>query len=137
MKISDVMHEDVAKVNPHATLRDAARLMRERNIGDVVVTEGSEPLGIITDRDIAIRGVAEGLDPEVTEVGDIASERLKMLSAQDSLEDAAALMRDGAVRRVPVVDDGSLVGIVSLGDIELAIDRKSVLAGVSSAPANH
>jgi CBS domain-containing protein len=137
MKVTEIMQSDVARVDPHASLREAARLMRDKDIGDVVVAEGTEPRGIITDRDIAIRGIAEGLDPETTEVGDLASASLKTLSPSDSIDDAIALMRDAAVRRIPVVDDGSIVGVVSLGDVALTREGESVLGEISGAPANH
>jgi CBS domain-containing protein len=136
VKIKDVMQTEVAKVDPHASLREAARLMRDQDIGGVVITEGTEPRGIITDRDLAIRGIADTLDPETTEVGDVASPNLKTLSPEDSIEEAAMLMRDEPVRRIPVVDDGSVVGVVSLGDIAVALERGSVLGEISAAPAN-
>jgi CBS domain-containing protein len=137
-QIGDLMATDVATIDPHATLREAARLMRDKDIGDVIITDGSTPRGILTDRDIAIRAVADSRrDPVATEVGEIASTSLQTLSPSDSIDDAVALMRDAAVRRAPVLDDGAVVGVVSLGDLARERDRESALGRISTAPANH
>src|SRR2546421_961259 len=98
-QVADMMATDVAAVDPHATLQEAARLMRDKDIGDVIVTDGSAPRGILTDRDIAIRAVADSRDPAATEAGEIASTNLQTLSPSDSIDDADALMRDAALRR--------------------------------------
>ena len=100
-QVADVMATDVATVDPHATLQEAARLMRDKDIGDVIVTDGSAPRGILTDRDIAIRGVADSRDPAETEVSEVASTKLQTLSPSDDIDDAIALMRNAAVRRAP------------------------------------
>jgi CBS domain-containing protein len=136
MKITELMQTDVARVDPHASLREAARLMRDKDVGDVVVAEGTQLRGIITDRDLAIRGIAESLDPETAEVGDLASAEVKTLTPSHSVDDAIALMRDASVRRIPVIDDGSVVGVISLGDIARERERESVPGEISGAPAN-
>jgi len=136
-QVSEVMVTEVATVDPHTSLCEAARMMRDKDIGDVVVADGMQPRGILTDRDIAIRGIAESRNPESTEVGELASAHLQTLSPGDSVEDAVALMREAAVRRIPVLDEGSLVGIVSLGDLACELDRESALGEISAAPANH
>ena len=136
-QVADVMATDVATVDPHATLQEAARLMRDKDIGDVIVTDGSAPRGILTDRDIAIRGVADSRDPAETEVSEVASTKLQTLSPSDDIDDAIALMRNAAVRRAPVLEDGAVVGVVSLGDLARERDRESALGQISTAPANN
>src|SRR5436305_3389352 len=136
-QVGDLMATDVATVDPHATLQEAARLMRDKDIGDVIVTDGSAPRGILTDRDIAIRGVADSRDPAETEVSEVASTKLQTLSPSDDIDDAIALMRNAAVRRAPVLEDGAVVGVVSLGDLARERDRESALGQISTAPANH
>jgi CBS domain-containing protein len=105
-------------------LADAAKAMDERNIGDVLVLEDCSLCGIVTDRDIAIRGVARGADPATIRLGDICSRDLVRLSPGDAIDDAIARMREHAVRRIPVLDDGRPVGIVSIGDIAEERDRQ-------------
>jgi CBS domain-containing protein len=91
---------------------------------------------LLTDRDIAIRVVAEGLDPKTTKVGDVASLGLTSLTPDDSVDQAVRLMRERAVRRLPIVEGGKPVGIVSLGDLAMERDPDSALADISAAPAN-
>jgi CBS domain-containing protein len=136
-QVKDLMTSDVARVDPHASLLEAARLMRDEDVGGVVVADGSELVGLLTDRDIAVRGVAENCNPESTEVTAVASKDLETLKPDDDLDAAVALMRERAVRRAPVVDNGEVVGILSLGDLAREKDRKSALADISSAPPNH
>src|SRR5438552_3124520 len=124
-QVRELMTSDVATVGPHTLLVEAARMMRDKNIGDVVLTDGTEPLGILTDRDIAIRAVAGSRDPEETEVGEVASHHLKTLGPEDTIDDAIALVQGEAVRRIPVVEGGSLVGILSIGDLARERDPQS------------
>jgi CBS domain-containing protein len=120
-----------------ATVMDAAELMRERDIGDVVVLEDDRLYGILTDRDIVVRVLAEGGDPAAVTVGEICSRDLTTISPTASLGTAVRLIREKAIRRLPVVeDDGMVVGIVSLGDLAAARDRKSALGDISAAPPN-
>jgi CBS domain-containing protein len=114
----------------------AARSMRDGNIGDVVVVERGQIQGILTDRDIVVRALAEGRDPARTTVGEICSRELTTLGPSDSVHDAVTIMRDKAIRRLPVVDGGRPVGIVSLGDLAVERDPESVLGGISAAPPN-
>jgi CBS domain-containing protein len=134
--IREVMTPNPATVPATATVADAARLMREQHIGDVLVTDNSHIRGIVTDRDIAVRAVAEGKDPSKTKVGDIASTDLVTASPDDSIEDAARKMRDKALRRIPVVEGDQPVGVVSLGDLAMERDSDSPLAEISEAPPN-
>ncbi len=108
--------------------------MKEHNIGDVVVTEGDQIRGIVTDRDIVVRAVAENKNPLDVRLAEILSDDLVTLSPQDSVDDAVRLMADRALRRLPVVENGKPVGIVTLGDLAVERDPSSALAGISAAP---
>jgi len=118
------------------TVMQAAILMREQNIGDVLVTDGERLLGVLTDRDIVVRCVAAGLDPSMTTLPNMCSHQLVTVEPQQKIDDVLTLMRERAIRRVPVVDDGVPVGIVSMGDLARLRDPKSALAAVSAAPPN-
>lgn len=131
--IRDVMTADPRTVKSDAPIAEAAKAMKEADAGAVVVQDNGAPTGIITDRDIAIRAVAEGRDSD-TPVSEVATTDVTALSADDSIEDAVKLMREKDIRRLPVVDDDKTVGIVSLGDLARAEDESSVLADISSAP---
>lgn len=132
----DVMTPDPVSVPAETTLVDVARVMRDREIGDVLVTLDDVLLGIVTDRDIVVRGLADGLDPQVTPVEHCCSDDLVLAHADDRVSDVVALVRDRAIRRVPVTDGGRLVGIISLGDLARQRDPDSALAEISAAPAN-
>ena len=106
------------------------------HIGDVVVLQDGNMCGIATDRDIVVRAIANGKDPATTPIGEICGKDVTTLSFDTTIDDAVVLMRDKALRRLPVVDDGFPVGIVSLGDLALKRDPRSALADISGAPAN-
>jgi CBS domain-containing protein len=135
-QIRDVMTSDPACVGPHASATEAARRMRELDSGAILVTEGDELRGLVTDRDIVVRAVADGRDPAQVEVSEICSSELEALSPDDDVERAVQVMRERHVRRIPVVEGGHPVGIVSIGDLALARDERSALADISRAPAN-
>jgi CBS domain-containing protein len=128
--LRDIMTQRPVTVQTTDTVIAAARSMRDGNIGDVVVLEENRIQGILTDRDIVIRALAEGRDPVRTTVGEICSRELTTLSPAD------AIMRDKAIRRLPVVEEGRPVGIVSLGDLAVERDPESALGGISAAPPN-
>jgi CBS domain-containing protein len=134
--IREVMTPHPWTIAPGAPLMAAARVMRTNDIGDIVVTEGRRLRGILTDRDIVVRALAEGLDPATTTVGEICSWDLTTVTPDDSLGRAVTLMRAKAIRRLPVVEGGDVVGIVSIGDVALDRDRRSCLADISAAPPN-
>jgi CBS domain-containing protein len=134
--VQDVMTRDPVILPPSASLVDAAKTMREGGIGDVVVGDDDELIGIVTDRDIVIRALAEDRDPHTTTLVDITSRELTTVSPDDTIETAVRLIREHAIRRLPVVSGGRVVGIVTLGDLALAQDRASALADVSAAPSN-
>jgi CBS domain-containing protein len=135
--IRDVMTTNPETLPESTTVREAAETMRANDIGDVVIVDDNgEISGILTDRDIVVRVVAEGRDPRVTRIGDIASRELTAASPDDPVDRAVQLMRERAIRRLPVVDKGKPVGIVSIGDLALDRDPDSALADISAAPPN-
>jgi CBS domain-containing protein len=134
--IRDVMSANPITMPVASTVSEAARTMREANIGDIIVLEGDQLYGIVTDRDIVVRTVAEGRDPETATLGDICSREMTTLSPTDIVEDAVRLMRDKAIRRVPVIENGTPIGIVSLGDLAVSQDLHSTLGHISAAPPN-
>jgi len=135
--IRDVMTQNPEQVAGDTNVADAAKLMRDKNFGGVLCCEGDEIRGFLTDRDIAVRVVAEGKDPTSTTVGEVATTDLHTLSPDDTVEDAIALLREHDVRRVPVVEGAKPVGIVSIGDLALERDRQSALADISTAAPNN
>lgn len=134
--IREVMTEGIETCEPDWSVQDAARKMQTGDFGAVVVTEDTELRGLLTDRDIVVRAVAEGRDPGEVKVGDICSSDITFLSPDDEVEDAVKLMREHSVRRIPVVEDGKPVGIVSIGDLAVSRDEQSALADISAAPPN-
>lgn len=135
--IIEVMTTDVVGLPSSTSIVEAALAMRGADIGFVVMTEERQPRGVVTDRDIAVRVVAEGLDPAQTTLADIASGELMCLTAEHSTADAAKLMRELAVRRLPVIDENDrLIGVVSIGDLARTMDPDSALADISASPPN-
>jgi CBS domain-containing protein len=134
--IRDVMTPDPVCVDPHASAAEAARKMRDVDSGAILVTEDDQLRGLVTDRDIVVRAVADGRDPSQVEVREICSAQVEALSPEDDVDRAVQLMRERHVRRIPVVEGGHPVGIVSIGDLALARDETSALADISGAPAN-
>src|SRR5918994_947111 len=123
--IRDVMTSDPQTVSADATLQDAAREMKG-GIGAVLVEDKGNVAGILTDRDIVVRAIAEGRDPSSTKVGDVATRDVKTLTPDSSVDDAIRIVREQNVRRIPVVDDdGSPAGIVSIGDLAVERDTDS------------
>jgi len=136
-QIKDVMTPDPACLDASSSVMDAARLMRDNDIGDVIVLENERLCGIVTDRDIVVRVLSESSDPMDVTVGDICSRELTTIIPTAPIEEAVRLIRQKAIRRLPVVDeDGDVVGIVTIGDLAVSRDPRSALADVSSAPAN-
>lgn len=133
-KIKDVMTMNPISLPTDSTLTEAAEAMRDSDIGDVIVLDDDGQVwGIVTDRDIVIRGVAEGRDPSTTALGDVCSRDMTTLSPEDSVSDAIRLMKEKAIRRVPVIDDGKPAGIVTIGDLAMDRDPDSALAAISEA----
>jgi len=141
MKVRDAMTRDVRLVRPEQTLQDAARLMAELDIGCLPVEENDRMVGMITDRDIAVRAVAEGRNPQ-TPVSEVMSRDVKYCYDDQSVEEITRNMADIRVRRLPVVNRNKrLVGILALGD--LAIDEGAqdgageALCGISRPGGEH
>lgn len=136
-KVRDVMTSQVVCLQVDTTVEKAAEAMRDQGIGDVVVADGDSVVGLVTDRDLVVRTIAQGRDPGSTQLGAIASRDLVTVNPDDTTQEAALLMRDRAVRRVLVLGDGSgLAGILSIGDLAAEIDPESVLGGISEAAPN-
>ena len=134
--IRDVMTSNPRTLAPDATVMEAARAMREHDIGDVVVLDDGRLCGILTDRDIVVRAMALGNDPYHTRVADICSRELTTIAPDASLGRAVRLMREKAIRRLPVEEHGRVVGVLSLGDLAVEADGRSALADISAAPPN-
>ncbi len=116
MKIRNVMTDNVSTVQSKSSVSEAASIMKDLNVGAVPVCEGNKPVGILTDRDIAVRNVADARDAN-SQVEDIMSGNLVYGTPDMSNEEAAKIMGDNQIRRLPIVENGNIVGIVSLGDL--------------------
>lgn len=128
MKIADIMSSDVQLASPDETIQAVAKKMAHADIGFLPVGENDKLVGMITDRDIALRAVALGKDPKKTKVRDVMTERVLYCSDSEAVEDAAENMAELGIRRLPIVDDSKrLVGVVSIGDI--ALRHKASVAG--------
>ena len=140
MKVSEMMTRDVATVRPDQTAREAADFMLREDAGSMPVTESGRLIGIITDRDIAVRGVAKGHGPD-TPVSELMSGEVICARVDDNVDEVATKMGQAQVRRLPVVDnDGRLCGIVSLGDLAREADDRTseqALEGVSALGDKH
>lgn len=136
-KIRDLMKTELVKLEADRSVAEAAQAMRDQDVGDVLVMSGNEVAGILTDRDVTVRCIAGGKDPKKTKCGDIASTDLAKLAPDDTIDNAISLMAKKAIRRVPVLQDGRPVGIVSLGDLAQERDERSVLGAISAATPNH
>lgn len=137
-RIAEVMTARPVAMPNTTNLQKAAQAMRDNDIGDVVVTKPDGGLcGIVTDRDIVVRGIAEGADPEATTLDEVCSHRLVTVSPDDPVAAAVQAMEEHAIRRLPVVENGNLVGIVSIGDLAVERDPESALGEISAAPPNN
>lgn len=128
--VREVMTPGVVAVSPDASLVEAAQLMRAQDIGDVLVAD-HQLIGVLTDRDIALRAVADGADPLTVSAQAVCTPHPVVIGPDDAVATAIELMREHAVRRLPVVEDGRPVGMVSLGDLAVAQDPGSALADIS------
>ena len=135
--VRDVMTANPVTLPAQAPVVDAAKKMREADIGDVIVLDGDSICGVVTDRDIVVRVLAEERQPAQTKLNEICSKDLATVSPDDDLTRAGDLMLERTVRRVPVVEDGRPVGIVSIGDLAKERDPDSPLGEISSAPPNN
>ncbi|MFL6759750.1 CBS domain-containing protein [Sphingomonas sp.] len=140
MKVSEVMTRDVQTIQPDQTAQEAASFMLNADAGSIPVTDGGRLIGMITDRDIAVRGVAKGNGPD-TPVRELMTDDLVVVRIDDDVEEAATKMSDAQVRRLPVIDqDERLCGIVSLGDLSREADTEcasEALEGVTQPGGEH
>lgn len=140
MKISQVMTRDVKTVRPDQTAKDAAKFMLSEDAGSMPVSEGDRLIGMITDRDIAVRGVARGYGPD-TPVRELMTDDVVCAREDEDVEEVAARMSQAQIRRIPVIDaDDRLCGIVSLGDLAREADGEAAhqaLEGVSQPNGQH
>ena len=140
MKVSEVMTREVQTVQPDQRVQKAASFMLTADAGSIPVTEGERLIGMITDRDIAVRGIAKGYGPD-TPVRDLMTDDLVIVRIDDDIEEAATKMSEAQVRRLPVIDeDERLCGIVSLGDLSREADTdcaSEALEGVSQPGGEH
>jgi CBS domain-containing protein len=132
--VREIMTPNPICLSRDASIVDAAKEMKMNDIGDVIVLDDGKVLGIVTDRDIVVRALAEGSSDR--KLGDIVSNRIICVRPDDPIDQAVKLMREHAVRRLPVLENDKVVGIVSLGDLAIEKDKKSALGEISRAPAN-
>ena len=127
------MTRDPRTVNADDPVVEAARIMRDDDIGDVIVLEDGRVGGIVTDRDIVVRGVADGRDLGSTRVSEVCTSGVEAVEPSASVDDALRKMRESDIRRLPVVEGDRPVGIISLGDLAVERDPDSTLADISAA----
>lgn len=137
-KVRDVMTARPVALVDEASVVEAARAMRDGDFGSIIVlkSEDGPVCGVVTDRDIAIRVVAEGVDPRSVRLADICDVPVATVGPDDPIDKAAELMRKKAIRRLPVVEGERVVGVVSLGDLAKIMDEGRALTDISSAPPN-
>ena len=134
--LREVMTTNPATLDAAAAAADAARMMRDRDVGAVLVTDSGAMRGIVTDRDLVVRVLADGRDPATTRLSEIASLEIESLPPTATVEEAVDLMMKRALRRIPVVEHDRPVGIVAIGDLAVARDPKSALGQISAANPN-
>lgn len=136
--VSSVMTAVPVALPEGEKLAAAARAMRDNAVGAVMVVRNGQLRGMVTDRDIVIRGLADGRDPAQLSLGDVCSHDPVSVRADDGVDVAVRLMRDHAIRRLPVVEDGQPVGLVSIGDLAVGPeDENLVLVDICAAPPDH
>lgn len=117
MLVKELMTKNVASVNPESVVTEAARLMQQHNVGAIPVCDQSGVVGMVTDRDIVVRNVAHGTSPSATKVKDVMTANITTVSPNMGIEEASNMMAKNQIRRVPVVENSKLVGMLSLGDL--------------------
>ena len=134
MPIEDLARSEVVTADPNATVAELAQTMDEQAVGSIVITDGNEPVGIVTDRDLTIRVLGEETDPSSLAANGVMSENLYTIDRGDGFYQAAELMSEHGIRRLPVCDDDELVGIITADDFtELLADEQHQLANVIRA----
>lgn len=121
-KVKDIMTKNVSYVDPTSTVVDAAKMMQQQNVGSIPVCDQNGLVGIVTDRDIVVRNIAQGSNPQNTAVRDIMTPGVTSASPEMNIDDVSKIMAQHQVRRIPVIENNKLVGIVALGD--MAVENK-------------
>lgn len=134
-RVSELMTPHPTVVEVTDTLRAVAQTMATQDVGALVVAEEGAVVGIVTDRDLVVRGLAEGIGLDAP-VGQLATGEPYTVGPDDDVADVVRIMREKAVRRVPVVEGGDAVGVLSIGDLAVELDPTSALADISEAPAD-
>ncbi|MFI0812031.1 CBS domain-containing protein [Streptomyces echinatus] len=134
--VRDIMTSQLVSVEPQASVTSVAQKMRDKDIGIVLVTEGDDLRGLVSDRDLVVRALAEGGDPQETTVASACSDDLVTITPDEDVDRAVELMREHSIRRLPVVEEGHAVGIISLGDLAIERDARSALGDISAARPN-
>ena len=138
MKVKDMMHKGAEYVAPNAKLQVIAKKMRDHDVGAIPVCEGGKPIGMVTDRDIAIRALANGKDPSKLEAKDVMSRKVLYCRDSEEAEDAIRIMEKNQIRRLPVLNEAQkLVGMVSLGDISHALSQDLTGEVTRAVSAHH
>lgn len=136
MKVRDIMTKNVAHINPSSTVVEAAQLMQKHNVGCIPVCDENGVTGIVTDRDIVVRNIAHGKDPKQTPVRDVMTSEVTTVSPDAEIRDVFGIMSQKKIRRLPVVENNQLVGIVALGDVATGapqdVEISETLADISS-----
>jgi CBS domain-containing protein len=134
--INEIMTADPVTVTPQTPIAEVAHVMEEEHIGEVLITDDDHLRGVVTDRDLVVRGMAHARDINDTTAQDLCSSDIVTVEAQDPVDEAVRLMREHTVRRLPVLQDDVLVGVVSISDLAVERDRESVLGTISAAEPN-
>ncbi|MEF8780059.1 MAG: CBS domain-containing protein [Haloferacaceae archaeon] len=134
MPIDDLARSDVVTAEPGTPVTELATIMREEGVGSVVIVDGDEPVGIVTDRDLSVRVLADGIDPSDKTAENVMTEDLHTIEWNAGFYEATSLMSEHGIRRLPVCKDGELVGIITADDLtELIADEEQQLAEVIRA----
>lgn len=137
MTVSDMARTDIVTADPETTTREISRMLERENVGSVVITEGETPVGIVTDRDLALEVIGEGKDSATITAAEVMSTDLFTVESDEGLYDVLAGMREHGVRRVPVTEDGELAGIVTLDDfLVLLTSELEMVSGVVQTGIN-
>ncbi|KGK89698.1 inosine-5'-monophosphate dehydrogenase [Desulfosporosinus sp. HMP52] len=121
MKVRDVMTRQIETVAPSSSVEEIARLMKRNDVGSIPVCEGQKVLGIITDRDIVLKVIADGKNVSSVSAKDIMTSQVITVTSDQDVHEAARIMADNQIRRLPVIEQGRIAGIVALGD--LAVEK--------------
>ena len=135
-KVRELMTAAPVALRPNEPVAAAARAMREQGVGAVLVVDNGQLKGLVTDRDIVVRAVADSRDPGSTTIAEVCSPELVTAAPDDDADTAVRRMREHAVRRIPVVEDGHAVGVLSIGDMAIERDEGSALADISAEAPN-